>query len=475
MDYFKISKFFLYLVPFAVVVVSVSTLFPFIVGKYAFFRTTIGLALIFYLLGLLLQDKSSVVSRQSSVVFKRPLVIAVSLFVFIFVLAGFFGVDPAFSFWSNFERGEGSLQIICLYVFFLLSVLLFEKKDWRIMFWVSIIAAGLMIFYGVGAGLKYLDAETAVRNIGGVSQEVLTGEGGFLYQTFKSFIGPDFRESGFRFAGSIGNPAYVATYLVFILFYVFYLLVDCIKEEKKKLAIILGSLAVVFAIFFFLAATRGAFVGLIAAILTALAYLGFSLKRFRKFALIIGFLVILFVGSVILLRDSRFIQNIPGSRIFDISFKAENFQNRTVIWKIAVDGFKERPILGWGAENFSYTFDEYYNPKHYSVKEGFGAWYDRAHNIFLDYLTQAGILGLLSFIGIWAVFYWRSLKLLVSNNEKNQLSGRSLLIQRALIFAVPTAYLIQGLVLFDILPTYINLFLFLAFANYKFKTQNSKF
>ena len=128
MDYFKISKFFLYLVPFAVVVVSVSTLFPFIVGKYAFFRTTIGLALIFYLLGLLLQDKSSVVSRQSSVVFKRPLVIAVSLFVFIFVLAGFFGVDPAFSFWSNFERGEGSLQIICLYVFFLLSVLLFEKK-----------------------------------------------------------------------------------------------------------------------------------------------------------------------------------------------------------------------------------------------------------------------------------------------------------------------------------------------------------
>ena len=127
-DYFKISKFFLYLVPLSVVIVSTSTLFPFIVGKYAFFRTTVGLALIFYLIGLLFNKQQlSIVNSQLSNVFKRPLVIAVSIFVFIFILAGFFGVDTANSFWSNFERGEGGLQLLSLWLFFILLILLFRE------------------------------------------------------------------------------------------------------------------------------------------------------------------------------------------------------------------------------------------------------------------------------------------------------------------------------------------------------------
>ena len=89
-NYFKLSKFFLYLVPLSFTIVSNSTLFPFIVGKYAFFRTTVGLALIFYLIGLLFdKQRLSFVNGQLSNVFKRPLIIAVSLFVFIFLLPVF--------------------------------------------------------------------------------------------------------------------------------------------------------------------------------------------------------------------------------------------------------------------------------------------------------------------------------------------------------------------------------------------------
>jgi len=39
---------------------------------------------------------------------------------------------------------------------------------------------------------------------------------------------------------------------------------------------------------------------------------------------------------------------------------------------------------------------------------------------------------------------------------------------------LPIAYLIQGLVLFETLPLYLNLFLFLAFANYKFNGRSLK-
>ncbi|MFA4872125.1 MAG: hypothetical protein WC610_03685, partial [Patescibacteria group bacterium] len=45
----SVCKFFLYLVPFSAVIVSRSTLFPFIVGKYVFFRTTVALAAIFFI------------------------------------------------------------------------------------------------------------------------------------------------------------------------------------------------------------------------------------------------------------------------------------------------------------------------------------------------------------------------------------------------------------------------------------------
>ena len=58
-DYFKFSKFFLYLVPFAIAIVSRSTLFPFIVGKYVWFRTAVDLALIAFLLGLLFMPREA--------------------------------------------------------------------------------------------------------------------------------------------------------------------------------------------------------------------------------------------------------------------------------------------------------------------------------------------------------------------------------------------------------------------------------
>jgi GxxExxY protein len=422
--YFKLSKFFLYLAPLAVVIVSSSTLFPFIVGKYAFFRTAVSLSLVFFLLGVLFNNKyqpiSTNINKYPSIsisinqYLKNPLVVAVLAFVFVFVLAGFLGVNPAWSFWSNFERGEGGLQMLYLGVFFLLLILLFkEKSDWQKLFLISIIAAALMISYGVFAGLKYIDAEIVTTHLpmGGTEQR-LTGEGGPLYQTFKSFIGPDFRDEGYRFAGSIGNPAYVAVYLVFIIFYALYLLIEKYRYRLKSAGAI-GLMAVIifFSIFFFLAATRGAFIGLIAAGLAGLVYLGFSAKKWRKWFLLAGVIALLAVGSLVYFRNTAFVKSLPGGRIFDISFQAENFQNRLVIWKIAFDGFKERPLLGWGPENFPVVFDKHYNVKHFKPDaEGFGAWYDRAHNVFLDYLTQAGIFGLLSFLAIFGIFYWQLLR-----------------------------------------------------------------
>ena len=136
MNYFKAAKFLLCLpVLLMTVIVTKSTLFPFIVGKYVFFRAVVGLALIAFLLGLLFDTAhgAQMFTRLKRIA-RQPLFIAVSAFTLAFLLACFFGINPAFSFWSNFERGEGGFQVLMFYAYFALLLAVFEKReDWSML------------------------------------------------------------------------------------------------------------------------------------------------------------------------------------------------------------------------------------------------------------------------------------------------------------------------------------------------------
>lgn len=449
--YFRISKFLLYLPVLGIVIVSTSTLFPFIVGKYVWFKTTVDLALIFFLLGLLLAENAQDINKRLVSILKNPLVIAVSVFTIIFLLASLFGFDPKMSFWSNFERGEGGLQILHFYIFFLLLITLFDKeKDWQTIFVLAMIGGLGMAVYGLLAGY-------------GVN----------------GFIGSKFSDGSFRFAGSIGNPAYVAAYAMYMVFYALYLLVSKYKKNIRSIgAISLFVLIAIFLVVFFAAATRGAFVGLIASIVAFAVYFMFSAKRGRKWFILATVLMLMAVSVMVYLKDSKFVKSLPGSRIFDLSFTTRTFADRSIMWKVAIDGWKERPILGWGPENYIQVFDRRFNTDYFKPAQGFGAWFDRAHSIYFDYLVETGILGLLSYLAIFLVFYWQILKARINvnidaNKRESNKNNQSLVIS-ALIFALPVAYLVQGIVLFDVFPIYINNFLFLAFAAYYLDIKSQK-
>ena len=435
--WFSVSRFFLFLAPFAIVIVTKSTLFPFIVGKYVWFRTSVALALVAFLLGILLETRGwEEYGKKIIRILRTPLGIAITAFTVFFVLAGFFGIRPEYSFWSNFERGEGGLQMLHLYAFFFLLATLFQREGhWRKFFWIALWAAFLMVLYGIGAGLGY-----------------------------KGFIGGKFGEPDFRFQGSLGNSSYVAALLIFAAFYGAYILAT---RYRKHLFSYAGSICIwaflgISGTAFLLAATRGAFLGLIGGVFLALAYLGYAIKSWRKWAIIIAVMLFITAGSLIAFRDSELVKKIPGSRIFNISFSATTLQHRTIMWQIAWWSFKERPVLGWGPENFGVLFQKNFNPRYFNPEQGFGAWFDRAHNVMFDYLATTGILGTLAYLSIFAVLYWNILR---GKIEKNMGLPAGV---AAFTLAVPTAYLVQGIVLFDILPIYLNLFMFFAFAWYLF-------
>lgn len=457
-----LSKFFLYATVLSVVVVLSSTFFPFIGGKYFFFRTTVSLSLIFLLLSWAFEMKEGELEEKLRKVFAEPLFIAVSVFVLAVMLSTIFANNPYGAFWSNYERGEGAFQMLHYYAFFVLMLVLLDKdKDWRFLFKLSMIAALLMIGYGLEA------AQFRAGFIGPYNHGVV-GEETFFKRIFTS---------GSRFQGSLGNPAYVAPYLMFIMAFTLYLwLSPHVKKIRNSIArnALFITLLLVYFTFFSLSQTRGAFLGLAAGVFVYFGYLIFVNAKWRKKAAIALAAIIVAVSFLVANREHPIVKKLPGNRALYISLSEDTAQTRFWTWGTAIEGFKERPIFGWGLENFSAVFDKHFDTRHFVPGQSTETWFDRAHSIAFDYLSETGILGFTAYIGIFAAYYVLLFAPVIARIRKKHVDERHFRIThhsypvQAIFAAAPAAYFVQGLFLFDVLPIYLNLFVFLAFANYAF-------
>ncbi len=397
----KIAKWYLYISVFCVVVVMDSIFFPFIGGKDWFFRFAVELSLIATLLWWAFEAKAGEVEGLVKAAFKKPLVIATTVFSGIVVLASLFAFDAHAGFWSNFERGEGGFEMLhYLFFFLLLTLLVREAGEWKRLFKFTLVAAVLMILYGL---LAISGAPGFIGPFAGGGAPV-----GLFAQLIQG-----------RFEGSLGNPAYVAPYLIFAMFFAAYLWIS--KREKAEAGTIAGKSSVrawvygiliaVFFIVFILSQTRGAFIGLGAGIFVLLVYLLFSKHRvLKKWSAIVLLALVILGGIGFAVRNSSFVSNLPEGRLLQLSFSDTTAQTRFWVWGEAWKGFLARPILGWGPENFTPVFDQYFNPNFYVPGQNTETWFDRSHSVFFDYLVETGILGLLSYLAVFAAFYWEFFK-----------------------------------------------------------------
>ncbi len=493
----KFSKILLHVSLFSAVVVMTSTFFPFIGGKDYFFRFSVELALVFFILWWAFESNGDEAWHRIREACRKPLFVAVSAFVLAVLLASLFAYDPHAAFWSNYERGEGAFEMLHYYVFFSLLVVLFKKKeDWRLFFKTFLAVGTLMILYGVLA-----DTGIATNFI---SQYQGAVQGGADW----------YKPLANRFQGSLGNPAYVAPYLMFSLFYALYLWKTS-KLSLQWLRTVTYGVPIFFLFLFFMVTqTRGAFVGLIIAAYVFLVFFGFMKPRFRLLSLGILAVLLIFCGVLVYFRLNPSLQSFPGGRMFDIpigdkplvalgvfalaagaivefarerkflwwvlaglvavAFSSGTYaitsgkisladpttSTRFWTWGSAWQGIKERPVLGWGPENFSTVFDKYFDPRHFIPGQSTETWFDRAHSIYFDYLAETGVLGLATYIGIFVLLYMGFLGRKMMHAQNFSATEKGLLV------ALPIGYLVQGVAIFDVLPVYINLFAFFAFGYY---------
>ena len=78
---------------------------------------------------------------------------------------------------------------------------------------------------------------------------------------------------------------------------------------------------------------------------------------------------------------------------------------RVAMLHFGLAGALERPILGWGPENYLVVWG-----KHYEAAKSAGSRLhviqDRAHNNIVETLTASGIVGLISYLALWGSLIW---------------------------------------------------------------------
>jgi len=401
-------------VPF---IVADGMFFPFIVGKAFTFRI---IAEIIFGLWLVLIIKDKEFRPKWSWVLG-----AVALLTFILLIADINAVAPFKAFWSNFERMEGWVTFIHLFMYFtVLASMLNTEKLWLWFLRANVVAGAIM-------ALTSIDKATEV-----------------------------------RFSGPLGNPIYIAVYFLFIFFFTLILLYKDVLVKnltdwnlfRKVFANILFYIYLIVAVvsvFVTYRTSRGAMLGVIGGTFIAMILIAIFEKEkkvIRHISLggiiLVIAIIVLFLGA----RNTQYVKNNPTlSRFAEISWSNVNGQARQLIWPIALEGFKEKPILGWGQEGFNYVFNKYYDPKLYSQE----SWFDRAHNAPLDFLVAGGLLGFLSYLALFV----SALYLLWF--RKNDLS----ITERAILTGAFGGYLFQAIFVFDNLVSYIMFFTTLAYIH----------
>lgn len=87
-------------------------------------------------------------------------------------------------------------------------------------------------------------------------------------------------------------------------------------------------------------------------------------------------------------------------RLAFASVEGRTTQTRLAAWRAGVEGIAERPLLGWGPENFIVPYGKYGQGAATTTNA-----HDRAHNEFVEEVTAKGLLGGAAYIAIWILTF----------------------------------------------------------------------
>ncbi len=260
-----------------------------------------------------------------------------------------------------------------------------------------------------------------------------------------------------RVFSTFGQPNWLAAFLVLILPII---VVLSFKEPKKQKYYLDLSLICFLVILF--TKSRSGLIGFVFANTIFWARTRIQLKNLIKPRLIITYhvllaLIALVVGSpwtpsvADLFQRKNTIKETKTTTSLE-SGGTESGKIRKIVWKGAIEIWKSKPILGTGPETFALSYFKF-KPKEHNLTSEWDFVYNKAHNEYLNYLANTGVVGFLSYLLFLAV----SLFAIAQNTKKENILKNGLL-------SGYLGFLVTNFFGFSVVVTNLLLFLFPAFA-----------
>ena len=436
-------------------VVTRDTFFPFVVGKALYSRVLIEIAFAAWIV-LAVRNASyrPVLSR---------LMIAFAVYLVVSLIASLAGVSPQRSIWSTYERMQGVVDLAHWVAFALVLTSVFHtRQDWRHVLNLSLLIGVVMALMGAA---------------------VMVGWELPVY---------DFLEADQRTELTLGNPTYVGAYMLINALIGTGLLLDSFRhrtsEGQRNAAAsrrgrrrrterpnvgttsnllwwrVFWAVAAGLSLWMMLeSSTRGAFVGLVGALAAAaVGYVLWGRLRRLKIAAAVMIVGIASFGLFLVLGA----ETAAAQRLAERSYVVERFiqagqgndtslKGRLASVSFGLRGFAEKPLLGWGPENYVVAWGRHYDAE--EVGDYRGPPFDQAHNKPIEELTTKGAVGLASYLTLWVLMLW-----IVSSRVRRLGADREVL--TLVVGAAMVGYFAQNLFLFDTPTTVLQFMVLMGFA-----------
>ena len=356
-------------------VVRLDLVFPWVVGKSLFARSIIEIAFAFWAALVLLHRRY----RPS----RSWVLAAFAVWLLVSCLAAVFGVSPGRSMWSTYERMQGVFDLFHWFAFTLMArSVLRNAGDWRLLLGVNLVS---------GAAVCAL---SLVDHYGLIDAAFLGG-------------GPEP-----RLRSTLGNPLYLGPYVTLNALLGAALFVQALARPAGPVVRRIGrATAGLYALIvlvnlwtMWLSGTRTAIAGLGAASLVLAVFAvrsGVRHARRVEARRIVVFVVVLIVSAVVLVgvaTTTTILEEVVESSVMlqRMSNIGQNVSARGRIDFAAAGmrAFLDRPLFGWGPENFLMAWGRHNNAS--------AVVSDQVHNKPVEELATKGIVGLLSYLALWA-------------------------------------------------------------------------
>lgn len=458
----KLIKFGIFLIIFTPLVV-----FPFFIyqsntSKVIYFRILTEIIFALWLI-LIIFDRNY--RSKFYALFKKNkrwnlLLISVFLFSFVLIFSSIFGQDFYNSFWSSLMRMEGLFTYLHLPILFLILVTILKKDELLKLLKISVFISFIVSIIALIQKLNphfFIKSNFFIESINQNRPESLLSNPDFLALYLVLFI---FLALGLFFSqkNKIKNTPYLIHYTLY-----FYPIIAFVNL-----------LALIFTL------SRAGVLAFIAGIIFLGFIFIFSLKNLKKQIILFSLLILLLIVPVLtILNRDKIIPKLQNSSSINSLFQRfsyidESVKGRWATWRVGFEGLKEKPLLGWGYNNFNLAYSKYFDSEIYQ-KFNLSAynfnWFDKSHNYYLDLLVETGIVGFLGFFFILvAIFIY--LYRLIKNSKSEILNSKQILNSKSqipkskfLIFIAAGlfAYFVNLLFLFENISSQIAIFLIFAF------------